>query len=310
MRYILLIQFISCTLCSAQVVPKEKFAGYFDKSWNKIEDSSSASYYRTAEDKIRFYIVRNYFISGKLQMEAQADSYRPTLILNGKKTEYYENGNVKEEANYRKGYPDGPYRSFYENCILEKDINFADNVTVKSRFNAYYSSDSTDLLPAGNGIVPFEIDGEVAYNDIKDSSLVSSFVVEANGDTVYNVMDSQPEYEGGTTKLAKDISTQLVYPKIAKNDNEQGVVFVLFTVNEKGKVTNARAFKGFEKTCDAEAVRTISLLGRWVPARHKDKNVKARLIQPVQFARTVTELRGFNSTGPIIILNVVRLLVP
>ena len=146
MKYLVLFFLTCCTLCHGQQTSKVRLAGYYDKDWNKV-DSASAYYYRTAEDKIRYYIIRNYFKSGKLQMEAEAMAYRPKLILNGHKTEYYENGAVKEESNYKRGYPDGLCRSFYEDGKLEKEVIFADNITSRSKFNSYYSSDGTRSSP-------------------------------------------------------------------------------------------------------------------------------------------------------------------
>ena len=153
------------------------------------------------------------------------------------------------------------------------------------------------------------LEGEVLHHEVIDSVMRSTFVIEWNGDTVYNIADKKPEYIGGADLFATNISATLEYPKLARKKREQGVVFVLFTVDEKGNVSNARVVKGFNDLCDAEAVRTIKWLNHWTPAKHHDRNVKARMIQPVRFALTDEELGGdANYAGPII-LGIVRALV-
>src|SRR5690242_19897643 len=109
----LLLLTVASTVAFAQS-PIGRVIGYYDKNWNVVSDTSSAAYFRTVKEDVPFYVVRNYYISGKLQMEAWCDTYQPEIKYNGKKTVYYENGVVKEEGIYKKNALAGMFRSYYE----------------------------------------------------------------------------------------------------------------------------------------------------------------------------------------------------
>lgn len=56
--------------------------------WNPINSAKDAAYYRTIEQKAGSYLVRDYYISGEIEMEAPCSAVTPILIKDGKATWY------------------------------------------------------------------------------------------------------------------------------------------------------------------------------------------------------------------------------
>jgi bla regulator protein blaR1 len=100
---------------------------------------------------------------------------------------------------------------------------------------------------------------------------------------VFSVVEEMPQYPGGTDELIAYLSSNIVYPEEAKNNNTQGKVIVNFVVNKHGEVTNVNVKKGIGSGCDEEAVRVVSNMPAWVPGKHKGKTVKVNYELPINF---------------------------
>jgi periplasmic protein TonB len=87
--------------------------------------------------------------------------------------------------------------------------------------------------------------------------------------------------EGGMSKLYEFIGRNLQYPAIAREKGIYGKVFVEFVVEADGSITNVYVLKGIGAGCDAEAVRVISMMPRWIPAMNEGKIVRQRMVLPI-----------------------------
>ena len=71
--------------------------------------------------------VKDYFISGALQMEGTYPGYYAKDGLgNGLFTWYYENGQKSVEVNYTDGKPNGQYNAWYSNGAKKEEVNYLD----------------------------------------------------------------------------------------------------------------------------------------------------------------------------------------
>lgn len=95
-----------------------------------------------------------------------------------------------------------------------------------------------------------------------------------------------PEFPGGTEALVNFMKENLSYPKeLLPDDYIEGRVFVRFIVDEQGKVLFPTIFRGLHPLLDAEALRVVSLMPTWIPARdviHKEP-IKQLFTLPVAF---------------------------
>lgn len=80
-----------------------------------------------------------------------------------------------------------------------------------------------------------------------------------------NSFIKKPVYPGGNGAYRKFIKDNLRYPKEAKEKKIEGIVFLKYTIDHKGSVTEVQVVKGIGHGCDKEAKRIIKLLKFDIP---------------------------------------------
>jgi protein TonB len=107
---------------------------------------------------------------------------------------------------------------------------------------------------------------------------------EGDGEeTVFQVVEQMPEFEGGMTALAKYLQKNLKYPAQARNANIQGTVFVGFVVGNDGKIRDVSVLKGIGYGCDEEAKRVVQTMPPWKPGKQSGRAVSVRYSLPIRF---------------------------
>lgn len=282
---------IVITSLSVVAQSEEVITGYFDKDWNETIDPNTAAYYRTVQEAGRGYIVRDYFASGKVQMQAACSEYIPKLIHDGKIVCYYENGLVAQEGLYKDGMQIGEFVHYYDNGNVRKRLDYGDGTNV--RHLQYYTPAGDELLTNGTGDVT-DTDGlrEPAYLSIRDYKVASSFQIGPGQDTVYTITPKPAEYPGGLQAMAKYLQQNVRYPAEARRMGTQGTVFVSFVVDKTGKLSDFKVVKGVSPECDAEAIRVMRGYPLWEPGTVQGKAVKSRFVQPIKFRLAGRPKRG------------------
>ena len=102
-------------------------------------------------------------------------------------------------------------------------------------------------------------------------------------DKVYQVVEQMPTFKGGDAALMKYLSENIRYPEAAEKAGEQGRVVVSFTVEKDGAVADVKVARSVTPTLDAEAVRVIKAMPKWVPGKQDDQLVRVRYNVPVSF---------------------------
>jgi protein TonB len=131
-----------------------------------------------------------------------------------------------------------------------------------------------------------------------NSIIRDEIIVEMEGDVspaipptseeeeIYSVVEQNAEYTGGMSALIKFISSTIVYPDYAKENEIQGEVYLQFVVRTDGTLSDiqvARSVPG-ASMLDKEAIRVLKLTsGKWIPARQNGKPVSCRMNFPVSF---------------------------
>ena len=93
----------------------------------------------------------------------------------------------------------------------------------------------------------------------------------------------QPEFPGGQLALMEWIKQNMVYPQEAIAKGIEGRVIVKFTIEEDGTVTNGKIVRGVDPLLDKEALRLVSIMPKWKPARLDDKDIRAIYNLPLSF---------------------------
>lgn len=109
----------------------------------------------------------------------------------------------------------------------------------------------------------------------KTNTLTSGTVVYLNPDT----LASFPEGENG---LKIFISQNLRYPLEAMKRKIQGTIYVRMVIKGNGEITNIEVRRGHE-LLQKEAIRVVSLMPDFIPAKADGKNVASYFTLPFRF---------------------------
>ena len=101
---------------------------------------------------------------------------------------------------------------------------------------------------------------------------------------IYQVVEVQPEFPGGTSEMMKFLSQNIKYPVVAREAGKEGRAVVTFVVNKDGLITNTEIVKSAgDASLDAEAVRVVESMPRWKPGMQGGKAVNVRYTLPIMF---------------------------
>lgn len=109
---------------------------------------------------------------------------------------------------------------------------------------------------------------------------------------VFTIVEEMPTYKGGEKALFEYLSKSIKYPSQAKEKGIQGIVYISFIINETGEVISVRPLRGIGGGCDAEAVRVIKSMPKWIPGKLRGKPVNTGYTLPIRFT-----LEGFKSVS-------------
>jgi TonB family protein len=95
--------------------------------------------------------------------------------------------------------------------------------------------------------------------------------------------ETKPGFVGGETALNTYLLENIKYPPKAIENQTQGTVYVSFTIEKSGKISNIRVVKGIGNGCDEEAVRVVRLMPKWVAGQSNGKAVDESITLPIRF---------------------------
>jgi len=150
-------------------------------------------------------------------------------------------------------------------------------------------------------IIPLPLfDGKVLVESAPESA--ASKHPKTDPETVFTVVEEQPQFPGGTNAMFNYLSRNIKYPVAAAEAGVQGRVFLSFVVSKTGNISDIAILKGIGFGCDAEAVRIVSSFPKWKPGTQNGVPVNVKYNLPIQFEiekakRTENDGVGQNSTG-------------
>ena len=100
---------------------------------------------------------------------------------------------------------------------------------------------------------------------------------------VFDIVEQQPMFPGGSTALMKYLSEHTKYPVVAQENGVQGRVTVQFVVEKDGSISDVHVLRGVDPSLDKEAVRVVKSMPRWTPGKQNGINVRVNYRVPVLF---------------------------
>lgn len=70
------------------------------------------------------------------------------------------------------------------------------------------------------------------------------------------------EFPGGMVAFQREISQNIKYPQLAREQNIQGKVYVRFIIDVYGRMTDIEIARSVDPLLDAEAIRMIKELAK------------------------------------------------
>ena len=98
------------------------------------------------------------------------------------------------------------------------------------------------------------------------------------------IPETMPYFPGGQELLLKYLAVNIKYPASAVKAKKQGRVIVTFIVQKDGSVTHAKIAKSIDPELDAEALRVVRAMPKWIPGTQFGKPVNVKYTLPVKFS--------------------------
>lgn len=103
----------------------------------------------------------------------------------------------------------------------------------------------------------------------------------ATDNKVYEVCEQMPIFEGGDAALLKYLGENLKLPEEYKERGMQGRMVVGFIVEKDGSLTNVKVLRAVDIALDAEVLRLVKGMPKWIPGRHNGQRVRVRYLLPI-----------------------------
>ena len=100
-------------------------------------------------------------------------------------------------------------------------------------------------------------------------------------DKIYEVCEQMPIFEGGDAALLKYLGENLKYPDKTKDRGVQGRLVIGFIVEKDGSLTDVKVLRPVDIDLDAEVLRVIKGMPKWIPGRQNGKRVRVRYLLPI-----------------------------
>ena len=143
-------------------------------------------------------------------------------------------------------------------------------------------------------IIPFIKNGKfINLNEQNDTILIEHFEMDKYvstsipktvfKDSIYTIVDELPKFPSKYGDLKNYISKHLTFPEVFAESCIQGKVYVKTVITSKGEIKNIEILRGVDPLLDNEALKVISRLPEFEPAKLNGKAVNVYFIIPVKF---------------------------
>ena len=171
---------------------------------------------------------------------------------------------------------------------LSKEIEHDSNALVNSVVRSMPGTAEHLAMSTGEaGAVGMPAEAAATETAATDSlrGRVAGVTVGASKDDgrVFDVVEEQPRYPGGTNALMTYLRDNIKYPAEAAKAGIQGKVIVQFVVGKDGTVRDVKPIRNISPELDAEAVRVVAAMPKWMPGYQRGEAVNVRYTLPVNF---------------------------
>ena len=96
-------------------------------------------------------------------------------------------------------------------------------------------------------------------------------------------MNGIPSYLTGKSEALKFFARYTKYPISALKAKVEGRVLVKFVVERDGSISDIDIYKGVSPDLDAEAIRVLNMMPKWISDKQKGEKEAETFIMPISF---------------------------
>jgi len=104
-----------------------------------------------------------------------------------------------------------------------------------------------------------------------------------NDNKVWEAVEQYPEFPGGEDKMIEWLKKNVKYPKIAKEAEVTGTVFIQMIVNKDGSLSDFKVIRDIGGGCGKAALNAIKKMPKWKPGFNEGTPVRVSYIIPYVF---------------------------
>ena len=100
---------------------------------------------------------------------------------------------------------------------------------------------------------------------------------------LYTFVEQMPAFPGGEQGLMEYLSKNLRYPYAAKASKIKNTVICCFFIEKDGSLKQPTVLQSASPLLDREALRILSTLPKWIPARKHGQPIRVKYVLPISF---------------------------
>lgn len=129
-----------------------------------------------------------------------------------------------------------------------------------------------------------DITAVIEIDNVENHGLID-VAIDSTYSKVFEKPDKMPEFVGGIDSLMKFMKENLRYPEFEAKNKIEGTIYASFIVNKNGSLSDISITESVtgSKNFNAEVIRVLKLMPKWMPGENNGKKVKVRYYLPVKF---------------------------
>ncbi|GEM_PF-1433309 len=96
-------------------------------------------------------------------------------------------------------------------------------------------------------------------------------------------VDTPAEFPGGKLALDDYLAQNIIYPQKTVDYSIEGKVKLLFTIESDGSINNIMILNSVNHLMDAECIRVVQQMPKWIPGMFEGKYVSTIFLLPISF---------------------------
>ncbi|MBB2146135.1 TonB family protein [Pedobacter sp. LMG 31464] len=275
-------------VCSCVFAQQDTTTVYSAPGYSK--DPLRSKWKKTIEQKDSLWVV-NFYDKKDILQEKISFADKKLEIRKGP-YDFYDNGNLKEEGNYERGYQNGTWKKYYPNKQLAENANYTWG-NLHGIFKSYW--DNNQLKKEGKYFRGKKIgvwrlfypDGKPALKEryTEQGELIDGVYFDKEGKSVNSISVIQPpSYPGGMQAFNRFLGKAIRYPANAVKNKIEGTVKLEFTVMKDGKIDDIKVKESPGAELSREAVKVLNASTNWISAKELGEPVNMRYMVPIKFS--------------------------